>query len=112
MRVSQRLLAAWVGPRKDSGHMTLEAMPVPIRRRSNLVRPANTARIVLSSGERGDCPTEIGVRQAGRGAITGAGLEGAYAVVRESSGQKAIMIPRRENEDIGRAYAISDIWAY
>ena len=45
-------------------------------------------------------------------AFTGAGLDGAYAVIRESSGQKVIVIPHKENEDIGKEFAIGDIWAY
>jgi hypothetical protein len=42
----------------------------------------------------------------------GGPLDGAYAEVRESSGEPAIVIPRKQNEELGKDFAVSDIWAY
>ncbi|HEV7251718.1 MAG TPA: hypothetical protein VGN97_01265 [Mesorhizobium sp.] len=42
----------------------------------------------------------------------GGALDGAYALVKQSSGEPAIVIPHKENEELGKEFAISDIWAY
>lgn len=42
----------------------------------------------------------------------GGPLDGAYAVVKQSSGEPAIVLPRKENENLGKKFAVSDIWAY
>lgn len=71
--------------------------------------------IVIEDGNRYTFQNESGryeVTPAERIIFDGGALDGAYAEIRQSSGEPAIVIPVEENEELGKEFAVSDIWAY
>lgn len=71
--------------------------------------------IVIEEGNRYSFQNEAGAYSVDEGtkriAFEGGGLEGAYAVVKQSGGEPAIVLPHKENEELGKEFAIGDIWA-